>query len=265
MITRSKACAMEETRCKPRPDSRLHILLAEDNALYQRTIVEVLKKQGFTVRVAGNGLEALQALRQEAFDLVLMDLEMPLMGGLEAAAAIRASQHVSRNTPIIAVTSCASPADRQRCFAAGMNEHVAKPFRVAVLLETMRTVLEGNPEAAPRADVFSYQAVVERVDGNLHVLREITQMFLEDSPKWLGEIRASIQLRNASGLRMAAHTLSGAVANFGASSAHRAAHALEAMGRASSFLAADDAFSTLEREVRQLQTALTGLLETSIP
>jgi len=116
-------------------------LLAEDNAVNQKLAVRLLEKQGHTVRLAANGKEALIALEQERFDLVLMDGQMPEMDGFEAAAAIRArEQGTGQHIAIIAMTAYAMKGDREHCLAAGMDDYISKPFRAAELSAAIERV-----------------------------------------------------------------------------------------------------------------------------
>jgi len=117
-------------------ESRLNILLAEDNAVNQKLAVRLLEKQGHTVTVAGDGRAVLQALETREFDLVLMDVEMPDMDGLEATQKIRErEQATGKHLPIIAMTAHAMKGDRDRCLSAGMDGYVSKPIRVQELVE----------------------------------------------------------------------------------------------------------------------------------
>jgi two-component system sensor histidine kinase/response regulator len=109
-------------------DRPLRVLLAEDNLVNRMLAIRLLEKRGHSVAVAGNGREALDASAQQIFDVVLMDLEMPEMSGLEATAAIRRrEQRTGTHVPIIAMTAHAMIGDRERCLAAGMNGYVSKP------------------------------------------------------------------------------------------------------------------------------------------
>jgi signal transduction histidine kinase/CheY-like chemotaxis protein len=125
-----------------RPSSRenttgLRILVAEDNAVNQKLALRLLEKQGHSVVVAGDGKQALILLEQQAFDLILMDVQMPNMDGLEAAAAIRENEKGRTHIPIVAVTAHAMKGDRERCLAAGMDAYISKPIRVAELNDTI--------------------------------------------------------------------------------------------------------------------------------
>jgi CheY-like chemotaxis protein len=126
----------------------MRVLLAEDNLVNQRLAVRVLAKHGHTVVVAGNGLEALKELKQQHFDLVLMDVQMPEMNGLEATAAIREEEkRTGRHLPIVAMTANAMKGDRELCLEAGMDGYVSKPIKVPDLLAEMgRVVLSLHDE-----------------------------------------------------------------------------------------------------------------------
>ena len=247
-----------------------HVLIVEDNPIYQKMTAGMLQKQGHTVWVAHNGLEALAALERETFAIVLMDLEMPVMGGLEATSAFRAREgRTDRRLPILAVTSCNSDEDRARCFAAGMDGHLVKPVQAVTLLQAIQGLLERSQEKNNAADCepcdkpFDYDTVLQRVDGDRDLLIEITQMFLEECPKLMQEIRTSILKKDAPQLRLASHTLRGSLANLSAASAQHPAHALETMGRTGNFTGAVDAFATLEIAMDRLQPALVRILEIS--
>jgi signal transduction histidine kinase/CheY-like chemotaxis protein len=120
----------------PEPARSLRILLAEDNPVNQKLALRLLEKRGHSVLVAGDGQEALALFETNAVDLILMDLQMPKMNGIEATKAIRESRrNGSARTPIVAMTACALASDRQRCLDAGMNGYLSKPVRAAELYE----------------------------------------------------------------------------------------------------------------------------------
>ncbi len=124
----------EPSPLAPRSESAMRILLAEDNVVNQRVALRILEKEGHRVVVANNGMEALKAFHEDDFDAVLMDLQMPEMGGLEATQIIRELEH-GTHVPIIAMTAHAMSGDRERCLAAGMDDYIAKPIRASALLE----------------------------------------------------------------------------------------------------------------------------------
>jgi CheY-like chemotaxis protein/HPt (histidine-containing phosphotransfer) domain-containing protein len=137
---------------RPRARRRARILLAEDTAMSQELVVAVLTRAGHEVEVVGDGTAAVEAMKKRPFDLVLLDLQMPQMDGIKAAQAIRAMPGRPKDVPIIALTARASPKDAERCRAAGMNDHVAKPISAAELvalvdrwLETRRSDQDHEP------------------------------------------------------------------------------------------------------------------------
>jgi two-component system, sensor histidine kinase and response regulator len=120
------------------PTRKLHILLTEDNLVNQRIVVRMLEKRGHSVVVAGNGKEALDAFARDTFDLVLMDIQMPLVDGFEATRLIRAQQRgSSEHIPIVAMTAHAMKGDRERCLAAGMDDYISKPINTSELYELL--------------------------------------------------------------------------------------------------------------------------------
>jgi CheY-like chemotaxis protein len=122
--------------------STLHVLLAEDSPLHERLAVRLLQEEGHSVTVARNGMEAVEAMEDNSFDLVLMDVQMPVMDGLEATGAIRQRERTAgKRTPVIAVTATANP---NECLAAGMDGHIKKPLVREVLRQTVGNVLSGR-------------------------------------------------------------------------------------------------------------------------
>jgi CheY-like chemotaxis protein len=131
----------------------LHILLAEDNVVNQRLVVRLLEKAGHTVVVAPNGEATLALLTQESFDLVLMDVQMPIMGGLETTAAIRTQEQATgTHIPIIAMTANAMKGDREKCVAAGMDDYLAKPIKAEALYAAIAriAVRQAEPHVSTR-------------------------------------------------------------------------------------------------------------------
>ncbi len=128
----------------------VRILLAEDNPVNQLVARRMLEKNGCVVTIAVNGREAVAAWEREPFDLVLMDVQMPVMGGFEATAAIRAGDATrGTHTPIVAMTAHAMKGDRERCIEAGMDDYVSKPIEVATLIALVKTLVSTQaPEAA---------------------------------------------------------------------------------------------------------------------
>ena len=174
------------------PDRRLSVLLAEDNVVNQRLAASVLERRGHTVTIAANGRQALDTLEQSDFDVVLMDVQMPEMGGFEATAAIREREQAAgrRRVPIVAMTAHAMKGDRERCLAAGMDEYVTKPLDSRLLCAVVEAIAGWEPNAPVAAtDQLPglSDAVLARVGGDRELLAEISRLFLDDAPKHLAE------------------------------------------------------------------------------
>jgi PAS domain S-box-containing protein len=248
----------------------LRLLLVEDNTINQKLAVRLLEKQGYTVVVANNGQEALAAFAQQPFDLVLMDVQMPEMDGLEATAAIRAQERGGEtHVPIVAMTSYAMPGDRARCLAAGMDGYLTKPIRPEELFETIAGLLPSSVSAEmdvlsvlqPR-DVFDQEALLTRIEGDAELLSELITLFLEDAPHHLESLREAIAGQDLKALEQAAHTLKGAASNMCAQKVFEAAQRLEFLARTGDLCRAVDVLTELETAMGHLYTVLAPLVET---
>lgn len=252
----------------------LKILLAEDSLVNQRLAVGLLERHGHDVAVANNGQEALDALQKERFDLVLMDVQMPELDGLEATRRIRVRERNAdgRHTPIIAMTAHALKGDRERCLAAGMDEYVSKPIRERQLLAAMRAVLgekvlpvnvpgmAAHPQASTDR-VIDWNAALETCGGDRALLRDIVEAFLEEQPRRLAEIRRGIDQRDFELLNRAAHTVKGSMRYFGAKGVYDQALALEQMGASQSLEGADGELRIMEQELEKLLPHLVDYVQ----
>jgi PAS domain S-box-containing protein len=252
----------------------LRILVAEDTPFNQKYILRLLSRWGHEAVVAESGLVALRVLQQESFDLVLMDVQMPEMDGLEATAAIRKMERDGQNDPIpiIAMTAHAMKGDRERCIEAGMDDYVSKPIASEALLKAIQRLLpaeatdgaETEPEKpAPAAP--DRAALLSSFDDDWGFFKDCVHMFREDYPAMLSAIRETIQSGDAPGLRRSAHALKGMVGNFGAKGIARTAFVLEEMGRRAELSQGELAYRQLAREVSGLEKNLLAILEEPEP
>jgi two-component system sensor histidine kinase/response regulator len=222
---------------------------------------------GHTVTVARNGAEALEILERDRFDLVVMDIQMPRMDGLEATRAFRSREkELGGHLPIVAMTAYAMKGDKEACLQAGMDAYVSKPITAQELHEAIEHALGGLKRdfqqasmPAARAPALDRAAILDRVGGDTHLLKEIVGMFVDDCPTLLGEIREAFQHRDSARLEHAAHTLKGSVSNFAAPAAMQAAQKLEAIGRSRELMEAPQAIMQLEREIDWVRTELIAL------
>jgi signal transduction histidine kinase/DNA-binding response OmpR family regulator len=240
---------------KDLPERRLHVLLAEDNAVNQRLAASLLERRGHRVTIAPNGRDALAALERHAFDVVLMDVQMPQMGGFEATAAIREKERIAGgHIPIVAMTAHAMKGDRERCLAGGMDEYLTKPLDSRRLCGLVESLAAGT--AAPPDETLVPRQVLARVGGDHELLVEISRLFVDDAPHHLERIRAAIDARDGESLRRAAHGLKGAAANFDADEVVKAARTLEEIGRNGKFEDHESAWRALTTETERLISVL---------
>jgi two-component system sensor histidine kinase/response regulator len=246
---------------------RRHILLAEHDLLNRQLLVRLLESRGHTVAVAASGREALAALERQQFDLMLMDVQMPDMDGVEVTAAIRQNeQQTSTRLPIIALTTRALPEAQQRCLEAGMDGYISKPIRADEFLAVVEGFLPataseivGNPMDTQTEAVFDRSAALSYVDGDFALLREMAELFLADYPQQMAKIEAAIASGDSQALMRAAHALKGVVGTFAAKAAYEAALRLETMGEHGDLLEARDVYACLETEMSRLISVLAKL------
>jgi CheY-like chemotaxis protein/HPt (histidine-containing phosphotransfer) domain-containing protein len=245
----------------PRAGRALRLLLAEDNLVNQKLALRLLEKQGHTVAIAANGIEAVRAAEHEPFDLVLMDVQMPEMDGFEATAAIRArEQGTGRHLPILAMTAYAMKGDRERCLASGMDGYVSKPIQPRELWQAIKQLVPTDtaPTTEPPSleDILDRNEALERVGGDTALLRELVELYLAESAHLRQDIARALQARDAPKLGRTAHTLKGAVSTFGAHAAREAAEQVELLGKKGDLTYAAGAVACLESELKRLEPAL---------
>ena len=248
----------------------LRILLAEDNAVNQTLAIRLLEKRGHTVVLANNGREALVILEHGApgeFDLALMDIQMPEMDGFEATAAIREIEKTTGfHLPIIAMTAHAMKGDKERCLAAGMDGYVAKPIHPDELFHAIDSQVgipsvqvPGTPGNQYLSEVLDRDAMLNCVDGDLELLQKLVEVFWENCPRMLSDIRTAMDSQNPKAVQTAAHALKGSLSYFGANSAFNAALRLEMLGHEGKLEDAEKTFSDLEEGLSRLKPALVEI------
>jgi PAS domain S-box-containing protein len=243
----------------------LRILVVEDNAVNQQLALLLLQKVGYRADVAANGVEALEALERQPYDVVLMDVEMPEMDGLEATRQIRRMAPVEPRPRIIAVTAKALQGERELCLRAGMNDYLTKPIRLHELIEALRRD-EGPTEvpAAPAVD----PDVLGRFIASLGTRGaesavSLIDTFLDHAPGQLASLRQAMQLREAEDARREAHTLKSNAAAFGATALEAMCRELESVAEGHALDRGADLVpritSELERVTRELERIREGL------
>jgi two-component system sensor histidine kinase/response regulator len=247
------------------PRRSLRILVAEDNLVNRKLVTTLLKKRGHKVTAVENGRKAVAAVnRDKAIDVVLMDVQMPEMGGFEATHAIRASETQGNHLLIVALTAHAMQGDRERCLAAGMDGYLAKPIDVNELIATVERFADSpdQPQDALAIDhdgsaIFDEDAALSHTGGDRKLLREVVGLFRSGSRSSLRRLERAIERHDAQAVAMEAHALKGSLATVGAQAARQAALDLEQMGRADRL---DEATSTYHRLVTQVSLLETALV-----
>lgn len=255
------------------PRQSLKVLLAEDTLANQKIVQSILGKRGHEVTVANNGRDAVDWVATQPFDVVLMDVQMPVLDGYQATEAIRTlPTHQASSIPIIAMTAHAMQGDREHCLRAGMDAFLAKPVDAGELIQLVESVpihqhlpKNRSPEKKSRKAVeqpnvqFAHLAVMDlsqalaRLRNDNELLDDLIQIFLEDSPTLLTAIEHASSERDATALNHSAHKLKGLAAQIGGLRTAAAAKELEAMGKVGDF-------TDVEAKVRRQVTFLNELI-----
>jgi CheY-like chemotaxis protein len=249
----------------------LKILLAEDSLVNQRLAIALLEKAGHSVHVASTGTDALAAHNAADFDLILMDVQMPDMDGLEVTRAIRdRERQTGKHVPIVAMTAHALKGDREKCLESGMDEYVAKPVHSKDLFSTMATAMaaaadrqtsadvDGEsslnvadaPTDGPATDGVDWEEALRSMRGDHDLLREVVMATLHELPQRMADVDRALNDNDADALRLAAHGLKGCVRYFGDLPLYRQALEIEALANAHRLDTAAGLQGLLEREAK---------------
>ncbi len=272
---RQKARAPTSAAVNRRARARepLRVLLAEDNPVNQEVALRLLERRGHSVIVAENGKQALTAIERHKFDLVLMDVQMPEMGGLEATQLIRENEKATgEHLPILAMTAHAMQGDRERCIAAGMDGYLAKPIDPKSFFQTVEGISQravqgettakeavGREQGGDDRRSLDAKALLEWFSGNRKLLRDIVKTFRDDCPRMMSRIRSALAANDANLLAEGAHALKGSVGNFGPTAALEATREMEKIARQGKLDGAWELYATLEDEIALLLPALHAI------
>ncbi len=226
------------------------ILVAEDNPTSQLIAKKILEKVGHTVQIAGTGIEVIRMLKEGKFDIILMDVEMPEMSGIEATRLIRKEENISKqHIPIVAMTAYAMKEDRQKCLDAGMDTYISKPVNIDELQKIIKEFSSTNDNLSPVVDI---EAAYKFVGGHKEILEEVVHVFLdEDYLEQLQKLKEGIAKPDAEAVKQAAHSIKGAVRSLGGKTPGDTAFKLEEMGRNNNLAGAEQILEQLKREISQ--------------
>jgi len=243
----------------------LRVLLAEDNPVNQTLAVRILERLGHSVQVVNNGKEAIGRAQGEEFDLILMDVQMPEMDGLEATTAIRAAEAgTGKHVPIVAMTAHAMKGDREKCLSAGMDGYLSKPIRIdelkqAVFRAGQKRNTGGSPEQNSFGAIGKLESLLDSVMGDQALLAEMAELWLADSERQERQIQEGLDSGDVMMVQRAAHALKGSVGTFQASAAQEAAHQLEMSAKDADLVAAKKAFELLSTQIDLVRQDLRRL------
>ena len=241
-----------ETPLAPIPS---RVLVVEDNVINQKVAVRLLERLGCRVDVTANGREAVTLLTQLAYDMVLMDCQMPEMDGFAATAVIRQREaSTGQHVPIIALTANAMQGDRERCLAAGMDGYLAKPITADALYAVIAQCRPTEEASAAEVPIppMDIAAALALADGDRDLLAELMAVLRAESPGLLATMHAAIQVGDAHQMERTAHSLKGALSAVGATPAQGLAQQLETLGRVDQIEGALSLWQQLDTELARL-------------
>ncbi len=240
----------------------LTILVAEDNEINQRLMMALLRKMGHRPVIARNGADAVEAFRHHRFDLILMDMQMPVKDGLQATQEIRRLEKGAAHTPIVGLSAHATEDFRQLCLAAGMDDYVTKPVRrdkLALVIENL-TGIRAHLPASAASDLSSrkidWQRAFETVAGDRELLVELIEVFLRERAQVATDIHKAIAEQDWRLLRRSAHSLRGALNHLGATAAAEIAGQLENLAQSEAADAIAETWDRMQTELGELTTEM---------
>ncbi|MBZ5592429.1 MAG: response regulator [Acidobacteriia bacterium] len=249
--------------------SETRILLVEDNLTNQQVALGILKRLGLGADSVPNGAEAIKTLESNSYDMVLMDVQMPVLDGLEATRQIRDPRSAVRNRaiPIVAMTAHAMQGDRERCLDAGMNDYVPKPLSRQLLTEVLARWLpgvKGDRGASKTAEVKTIQkpiwdkaGLLDRIMDDPELAKTAVETFLGDIPQQIQALKDYLEANDVSGVESQAHTIKGASATVGGEALCALAFEIENASRAGDLRSVAGSLDDLEREFVRLKEAMT--------
>ncbi len=249
----------------------LNILLVEDESINRKFAQKLLEKVGHTVKIAMNGKEAVEHYQKEDFDLILMDLQMPIINGYEATRIIRQIEHGEfKHTPIIALTAYSLQEEIDKCLAIGLDDCMIKPINLNELNQKVRYLIKKDSSSVietiqpiPKIETASMnkEAFFKNQNNDKDFILEIIEMFLQILPNYLDNIKKAISEKKSNDLQKSAHTLKGSLRTFFAIKSQELSAELEQAGKNNEWAEVDTLYDELEKEIRLLIVEMSSLIE----
>jgi CheY-like chemotaxis protein/anti-sigma regulatory factor (Ser/Thr protein kinase) len=240
----------------------LRILLAEDNIINQKVATRILSQMGYRPDVVHNGVEVLEALERQKYDVILMDVQMPDMDGLEATRQIRVKYTGAKRPWIIAMTANAMDSDRKNCFEAGMDGYLSKPVRIEALEAEL---VRSSENIGQVVDFTVLSRFGEMTGSGSEAVRELVEIFSEETPQTLQQIRDGIERNNAQEIGILAMQLGSTCQNIGAERMQLLCSNLQVAGKNGEFAVAADFIDRLEAEFEIVKSTLEEFAKSSSP
>ncbi|MGD9115295.1 MAG: response regulator [Desulfobacterales bacterium] len=252
------------------PSHSLKLLVAEDTPFNQKFIMRLLERWKHQATLVENGRQVLDTLQNETFDLILMDVQMPEMDGLEATKVVREHELTTgAHIPIIAMTAHAVKGDRERCLEAGMDEYISKPIDSDKLFDIIETIFQGrDTQVIPNAseeksidfDGFDKELLLKAFDHDWDFLKEVVDVFYSDYPRMLNDLQQAYKDRDAPTLMRTAHSLKGMLRNFQADAGAEVAYEIEKNGKREEFKGVGKNIETLAGHLAGVEDELRKLI-----
>jgi CheY-like chemotaxis protein len=249
------------------------ILLVDDDVLNRRMMELLLSEKGYNYGTASNGIEAITAVQSQSFDIVLMDLQMPLMDGFEATRKIREWEAANNHIPIVALTAMLFDDEIQKCLSSGMDDCIAKPFSTEQLFQLIDSYANKSKQSTSAIKlqevedgdetiVLDVQGALPRFSNDIQVYREFLDEFIEDLPERMKRFRTVFLSHDYETLADGAHNLKGISASMGAKQLSHSSHLLDQASQKGDLLLIQQALEDMEKHVPVLQeTAIKFLSE----
>jgi len=225
---------------KEKDKNNIRILVVDDNTVNQKVVLRILRKTGYSAHAVGNGREAIKALEETDYHMILMDVQMPEMDGFETTRFIRQSQSGHERIPIIAMTAHAMKGDRELCIESGMDDYISKPIQMQTLIDIIEKHLAVNTgrkseihteETVSDKNILDLKKLLNRIDNDREFCREILEESMEIIMIEKDKLKEAFYNRNRNDVRTRAHNIKGTCANICANSVHGLACEIEKMAR----------------------------------
>jgi CheY-like chemotaxis protein len=247
------------------------ILLVDDDDLSQRMMGLLMSEKGYGFDIASNGIEAMEAVKSKAYDLVLMDLQMPVMDGFEATRKIRDWESGKRHTPIVALTAMLFPDEVEKCLDSGMDDCISKPFNTEVLFRLIESYADAAPKTATstikqsaetinESSMLDIREALPRFGRDVEIYREFLKEFIESLPLRIGQFRVNYLSGDFKALSDSAHNLKGISASMGAKQLSFLSQKLDRDSQDGNLPVAEQSLKEVEAYVAKFQSEAMDIL-----